>query len=55
MDEFFDGVGDCDHCDAEDVPVVYADDPFIRDIYPDEKNEPSTWCEECYDRRCDDR
>ena len=44
----------CDHCGKEKDDVEMRADPFIRDVYPEDENEESWWCDECYDNRCDD-
>ena len=49
MDEWGD-LGRCDQCEKEDIPVAYASDPFIIEVY-DEYTDEEYWCEECYDRR----
>ena len=45
--------GTCDQC-GETKPVTNTSDPFTSDVNPDEPNEPSDWCEDCYSDRADD-
>lgn len=54
MDTEFAVTGDCDHCEARDVPVRKDTDPYLRDVYPNEENPESWWCETCYDSRLND-
>lgn len=38
---------ECDRC-GEVLPCVYCGNPFVAEIYPDEENEPSWWCRDCF-------
>lgn len=46
----------CDHCGKLfDRDKVSKDiDPYIDELYPDEPNEVSWWCDDCYEERLDD-
>lgn len=49
----YDFVGECDHCGNE-RPVCHLPDPFVEEVYPDEKAEESDWCYPCWsDRKAD--
>ena len=49
--EEFTGV--CDRC-GETKTVFYSIDPYLREAWPDDENEKSLWCWDCYtDRRCE--
>jgi hypothetical protein len=40
----------CDHC-GETTSCIYAEDPFIREVYPEDKPRKSYWCQSCYNNR----
>lgn len=46
--------GTCDHRGRINVPVTSSPDPFIAEVYPEDRNEPSLWCLPCFSRRKDD-
>lgn len=50
LDEEFEA-GTCDSC-SRFTPVFLAVDPFLEDVWPEEPNELSYWCEDCYQERC---
>lgn len=47
-------IGTCDECKRENVKVIYTNDPFIAEIYPEDENPDSYWCRPCYRGRCDE-
>lgn len=46
-------IGVCDHC-GRTARVILSDDPYIREIWPEDENEDSYWCYVCYDNRSAD-
>jgi hypothetical protein len=38
----------CDHCGKESDTVFLDIDPYLDEIYPEEENEESYWCDDCY-------
>lgn len=49
MSDWSDINGRCDKCEGEDVPVRYTENPFIAEVYPEDDNPKSNWCEDCWD------
>ena len=47
-------IGTCDHCGTENIPVRRTDDPFTREVNPEEENEESDWCRSCWTARKED-
>lgn len=45
---------ECEHC-GEVKPCLSAEDPFVADIFPEDENDESFWCQECWENRCDER
>jgi len=43
--------GICDRCARDGLEVELHVDPFIAEIYPEDTNEETWWCEDCYDER----
>jgi hypothetical protein len=46
---------ECGWC-GEERPCLLLDDPFIRDVYPEDLSEDDIrwWCWPCYERRAGD-
>ena len=53
-DEPWREVGSCDHCMRINIPVCFEPDPFIAELYPEDENLPSSWCEDCFTKRKDE-
>jgi hypothetical protein len=43
----------CDHC-GEVRPVRLEVSPYLEEIWPDDENEPSWWCYQCYQDDADE-
>ena len=46
----YDMEGECDVC-GKQAKLVKAGDPFIDEVYPEEKNDPLYWCYDCFTER----
>jgi len=45
--------GTCDHCGRVKPNLELMPDPYIAEIFPEDENEESWWCDECYLERQD--
>lgn len=45
--------GTCDQC-GEERKVIWAEDPYIAELYPEEENPEAWWCGTCFGERKDD-
>jgi hypothetical protein len=45
--------GTCDHC-GKTKRCTLTVDPYIREIWPDEENNQTWWCHDCYSDRAAD-
>lgn len=48
-----DAVATCDHCGFKG-PCVFLPSPYLADVYPEDENPPSWWCESCLENNLDD-